>query len=224
MNTSKRGFTLVELLVVMAIVAVLVAMLIPAVSKAKEQAVITKCRAMIKQLGLSALIYSDDFKQTFPANFSDSAAGQPLYNYTMKSLATTGCPGKGVREGLTGWSYTELQAYSFPGLTWPEWGPVRTFQVLRPSQTALGIENAWFNTYSPIYWETNTQDMGRHRSQGMNVVFPDGHAEWLKSNARWENAADYASAEWRTRFPTHSIPQSDLTPPCAIRGCFWHPY
>ena len=60
------GFSLIELMVVVAVIGIMAALLLPALAKTKEQARGTACRSNMKQLALAFLMYSEDNNETFP--------------------------------------------------------------------------------------------------------------------------------------------------------------
>ncbi len=62
----RKGFTLIELLVVIAIIAILAAMLLPALSKAREKARQSVCMSNLKQLGLAFMMYAQDYNEYLP--------------------------------------------------------------------------------------------------------------------------------------------------------------
>jgi len=68
MKRHNSGFSLVELLIVIAIIGVLAALLFPVFSRARESARGTTCLSNMKQIGIALALYQQDYDETFPMN------------------------------------------------------------------------------------------------------------------------------------------------------------
>ena len=66
----RKGFTLVELLVVISIIALLVSILLPALNKARNQAKLVMCAANLKQIGHLVSVYQADHEGAVPVVFN----------------------------------------------------------------------------------------------------------------------------------------------------------
>ena len=89
---KRTNFTLIELLVVIAIIAVLAAMLLPALSKAREKARSVDCESKLKQLALTELIYIGDFEDWYQSYRPKASYswGQVLTDNKYLSVGTKG--------------------------------------------------------------------------------------------------------------------------------------
>jgi prepilin-type N-terminal cleavage/methylation domain-containing protein/prepilin-type processing-associated H-X9-DG protein len=72
---THRGFTLIELLVVIAIIAILAAILFPVFARARENARRASCMSNLKQIGLGALQYTQDYDERYPGPMYASRYG-----------------------------------------------------------------------------------------------------------------------------------------------------
>jgi prepilin-type N-terminal cleavage/methylation domain-containing protein/prepilin-type processing-associated H-X9-DG protein len=119
---KHSGFTLIELLVVISIIAVLLAVLIPSLSKAREKVKDTSCRSNLKNIGLAVTMYLNDYDRKIPNTGSanqllwfdaagnvyrpNNATGSTYwgiwyYDYLGKNTKIFGCPSlQRVPEGL----------------------------------------------------------------------------------------------------------------------------
>jgi prepilin-type N-terminal cleavage/methylation domain-containing protein len=84
------GFTLVELLVVIGIIAVLIAVLLPALNKARQQAQRVRCAANLRQLGNFLSLYANQYNGVIPVG---ALAGYPEWNYVLFDPQATTQPG-----------------------------------------------------------------------------------------------------------------------------------
>jgi prepilin-type N-terminal cleavage/methylation domain-containing protein/prepilin-type processing-associated H-X9-DG protein len=199
---SGGGFTLIELLVVIAIIALLAALLLPALTRAKETARATQCLNQMRQIVLAVRLYADANNDELPRSQHSAFAhgqwawgraiapdlGQTEATWTNLLAGLYHCPGD-LRKGA--WSYGQNVYFELNPETDDYLGSPQTWRrvasVPKPSSTILQAENASSSSGSmgadhimAHFW-TSLQDAleverCRHRARS-NYSFVDGHAQ-----------------------------------------------
>jgi prepilin-type N-terminal cleavage/methylation domain-containing protein/prepilin-type processing-associated H-X9-DG protein len=73
---KHRGFTLVELLVVIGVIALLISMLLPALNRARQSAAALKCASNMRQIGVAMRMYANDNQDSIPYAHMQDATGK----------------------------------------------------------------------------------------------------------------------------------------------------
>ena len=160
----RSGFTLIELLVVIAIIAILAALLLPALSKAKQKAQGIQCVSNLKQLSVAWIMYTGDSNNKLAPNGDEAAQPTSPKDPTLETSNLQWCPGEMEPGGLdNGPTNTAL---IMAGCIYPYTKQVGIYRCPADISTAL------------IYG----QNLPRVRSMSMNC--------WLNPINIWVGSAD----------------------------------
>jgi len=181
--SRQRGYTLVEILVVIAIVAILAAIILPVFAKARGKARQTQCLSNLRQIGAALTMYTDDHDgyytrgQFWPWDGSHlwSDAASPY----LKNRDILRCPDQGRDTYGYGYNISYWGAGDVPdGMHGVQDAyPVHESWVAEPSETVWVVD---FGRYWGCGLEFGVEEPARRHNDGSDTLFVDGHAKWLR--------------------------------------------
>lgn len=189
-GTRRRGaFSLIELLVVVAIIAVLAGLLLPALSQARSRATAVRCTAQLRQLGIGCALYADENNDRLPQSAHQGASWiSRLARYGLTNVYR--CPADTNRSRLTSYAINDFLTPSPYGDRLADFSrltalpaPSETIHLAEAAPDFEGSDHFHFADAASGGFGTNAfageVAVERHRGSG-NYLFADAHVQSMR--------------------------------------------
>lgn len=198
-NKTRRGFTLIEILVVVAIVAILAAASYPAMKGMIARSHQAKCLSNLQQLGVATAMYVQENDQTFPALnffFKDLGpylnyqwAGASLFYNLPDSRNPFFCPASTPYKSTLAAGYNGQLSY---GINAQTVAGKKIWDLQADSRRKLSATLLYADSTAPNIWRDNPERVPLNWHDGsVSVLFADYHAEPVRIKSA-------SSPEWHS--------------------------
>ncbi len=160
-NSARLAFTLVELLVLIAIIGILIALLLPAVQAAREAGRRTQCSNNLKQIGLAVHGYHDIYKRLPPAWTDPARANESAFTHVLPYMEQTSAYHRyDFAQGNSHPNNLQVVAQRIPGFLCPSCNYVRQVPITGCDANDRAPGTYAFSTGSDDPWAATTPHNG----------------------------------------------------------------